>query len=411
MKNDWFKNQHVFEDVSAELFDFDNDGDLDLYVSSGGSVYNKNSGFYQDRLYENQGTSFTSIALPQMYTSTSHATPLDYDNDGDLDLFVGGQIVPGEYPKIPKSYLLENVDGNYQDVTAQKASIFRSLGLVADSKWMNLDDEAGKELVVVGEWMPVSIFKYNGDKFELIKANGLEESKGWWNTLEVADMDGDEDLDFLVGNLGLNSLYTTSPQQPFTVMAKDFDGNGSYDAILNKYIDKVSWPVPQKNTMIKQVPKLQKKFTKYDKYSSSTINDFFNDDEIEDAQKLSADIFFSAYIENKGDLGFEIHQLPIEAQIAPIYAIHLDDFDNDGITDAVIGGNITNTEVERGPYDALKGLVLKGKADGSFLPLRGIITGFSSQKELRDILPIQINGQRHIVLANNNSELTFYKNK
>lgn len=411
-KQTW-QSDAKYEDIGCLFFDADGDSDLDLYVVSGGNIYSVNSDNYQDRLYVNDGKgvfNLKSNALPKMTSSGSCVSAHDFDQDGDLDLFVGGRVTPNQYPTSPQSFILQNDNGTFKDMTAQIAPEFQNIGMVTDIKWADLDGDSQEEMVVVGEWMPISVFKVNGGQLENITAKyGFSSTNGWWNCLEIADLDGDGDMDIIGGNLGLNTRLKVSELEPLTLFAADFDNNSSLDPILSYYNNGELYPIPQRDAIIKQLPYLKKKFVRFRNYAISPITSVFSPSELEKAQKFEAKIFATTYFENKGNGQFSAKELPIQAQFAPCYDIAIDDFNGDGNLDILTVGNSYMTEVETGRYDASNGALLLGDGKGNFQFLENSIHGFWAKKEARDLEKVTLsNGNKLYILANNDDILETY---
>ncbi len=275
------------EDMGALFFDADNDGDFDLYVVSGGSNYDLSSPNYQDRLYLNDGKgnfTLTPNALPRMITSGSCVIASDYDQDGDLDLFIGGRIVPSQYPMPAKSYILRNNGGKFEDVTSQVAPELHEIGLVTGALWTDFDNDGRIDLIIVGEWMPVAFFKNTDDGFKNITSStGLQHSNGWWNSIAAGDFDEDGDIDYVVGNLGLNSIYKASESYPVQVYAKDYDKNGSMDPIMTHFIDGVEYPVHPRDNLIEQIAYMRGRFPRYEIYGKATMKEVLGEAELNEA--------------------------------------------------------------------------------------------------------------------------------
>jgi hypothetical protein len=411
--NLWQQEQD-FEDVDAAFFDADGDGDLDLYVASAGNQTNGPG--LQDRLYLNDGQgNFSSKpnALPLMNTNTACVSPLDFDRDGDGDLFVGGRSVPGKYGYIPRSYLLQNDgEGNFTDVTGQVAPGLDKAGMLTSAVWMDYDADGWQDLVIAGTWMPITIFQnQQGGKFVKVEAQGLEKSHGWWNTLAAADMDGDGDMDLLGGNLGLNSVIKAGEDEPAQLYVKDFDGNGSLDHILTFYKNGVSYPFATKAELTKQIVSLRKKYVKYADYADSQVTDIFSEEQLASAEKLTAYHFASSYIENLGNGAFKVYSLPLEAQFTPVNAFMVGDFNGDQVPDIVLAGNSYAIGPKQGRYDAGYGLLLPGRGDGTFDTEGPEKSGLVVKGEIRKIHKLQASGDRHLVFGRNNEVLQIYRIK
>lgn len=373
------ENEKYEEDTGVLLFDYDNDDDLDLYIASGSNEFHNNSEYYQDRLYKNDGKGnfvLTKDILPTMLTSTSCVRASDFDGDGDWDLFVGGRLTPLKYPLPSNSYLLLNEGGKFSDATNKLAPSLRKPGMVTDALWTDYDTDGDTDLIVVGEFMALEFFRNKSGK--LINDShdtGLKYTSGWWNSINAGDFDNDGDMDYIVGNLGLNSKYKASANEPISIYALDYDQNGSIDPIMTSYTDGKEHPVHSRDDLIKQIPSLKKKFPDYASYARATISDVLSVQEKSNA--YSAKVFKSAssILINQGDGKFVINPLPPLAQLAPVYGISVKDFDNDGNLDILISGNDYGTEVSLGRYDASKGLYLKGMGTGEFLPISNTKSG------------------------------------
>ncbi|MCI5091058.1 VCBS repeat-containing protein [Phaeodactylibacter sp.] len=345
---------HYEEDIGSVFFDADQDGDLDIYVCSGGSEFNVGSPYYQDRLYFNDGKGqFTHAgsALPDLRTSTSAVAAADYDGDGDLDLFVGGRIDPGNYANTPISYLLENQNGYFKDVTAVNAAILQNIGRVTDVHWADFNQDNRPDLLLAGEWMPLTIAWNKASGFEL---QALPHSIGWWNALCVADLDADGDLDFVGGNLGLNNPYHSTPEKPLSLQIADFDGNNRADAIMTFFLKEREVPVHFRDDLRAWLLPLRKQYPDYKSYAEADWEDVFPNHK---AKTTSIETFASAWVENT-ESGFLLHELPIQAQFAPIHAIATSDANQDGNLDLILAGNDFATETNTGRYDSLNGLLL-----------------------------------------------------
>lgn len=413
-KNSTFKrsNQEAWnadrnhEDTGALLFDADGDKDLDLYVVSGGNEFPPNDEVYQDRLYLNDGKgnfSRAKDALPRITASGYCVEAWDYDGDGDQDLFVGGRVTPGAYPVIPESFVLQNNGGRFTDLTDQVAPEFRHIGMVTDLRWGDLDGDGTAELVVSGEWMPVTVFKAeNGKLRNHTEASGLGSTQGWWNCLAMADVDSDGDLDILAGNLGLN----TRLKAPLKAYARDFDGNGSIDPLISFMENGKEYALPRRENLIKQLPGLKKKFVYFGPYSTATMQELFSANELSSAQVLEARELRTTLFLNQGKGAFQSVALPIEAQISPTNQFIVEDLNQDGHPDIMLVGNNHGADTESGPYDAGNGLVLLGDGKGGFRPLRSLDSGLWASRDARDLKALQLaNGKRLYLVGNNNASV------
>ncbi|AYN68328.1 RNA-binding protein [Euzebyella marina] len=407
-------SSEMFEDTDALFFDADNDKDLDLYVVSGGHEQQVGSSELQDRLYINDGNGYFKIIetnLPKITTNGSCVKAADYDNDGDLDLFIGGRSIPGKYPNSPKSYLLQNDGlGKFQDVTEKSFKNLAEIGMVTDAMWTDFNGDQVIDLIVVGEYMPIELFENNGKEFRDVTANsGLQDSEGWWNAIEQADFDNDGDMDYIVGNFGLNSQLKASPEQPVKLYSKDFDGNGSLDPILTSYLMGESYPVFSKDDLVGQLSGLKNKYINYSDYADQKITDIFNAQQLSDAKVLAAKNFATSYVENLGNGQFKITSLPVQAQFAPIYGILINDFNSDGNLDVLLAGNFYGTRVKYGRYDADKGTLLLGDGSGNFRTTNSSESGLNINGEVRDIKLVSTSsGPKYILFARNNETMAIY---
>jgi hypothetical protein len=314
-----FENDKVLEDTGCTFFDADNDGDLDLYVVSGGSEFREGSLRYQDRLYLNDGTGkFNKGTLPKTESSGSCIISFDLDGDGDLDLFRGGQVVAGAYPKSPRSYLLINDGGKFIDKTSELAPALVKVGMVNSATWADLNGDKIGELIVTGEWMPIRIFTTVNNKLDDVSSSyGLENTQGWWNKVVADDIDNDGDIDLIAGNLGENYKFQSSIEKPFQVFAKDFDGNGTNDVFLARYYqDTLLVPIRGRECTSQQMPVIAQKFPTFTSFAESDLPTILGNG-IEDATHYKAHIFSSVILINdNGKLS--IQKLPVEAQLSTV---------------------------------------------------------------------------------------------
>ncbi len=402
------------EDVGVMFFDADNDNDLDLYVVSGGNDFEANDPNLQDRLYLNSGKgSFRKSinSLPQMFYSGSCVVAGDMDNDGDLDLFIGGRLVPGKYPTFPRSYILQNdSQGNFKDITQSINPALEYPGMVTDALWTDFNADGAQDLIILGEFMPVRVFQNSAGKLkEITDACGTSNSKGWWNSIKTADFDQDGDLDYILGNFGLNSQLKASQKEPVSLYAKDFDGNGSIDPILCSYIMGESYPVFSKDDLVGQLAGLKAKYVNYSDYASQKITDVFSSEQLQGATILEAQTFASSYMENLGNNQFKITPLPSPAQFSPVYGILIEDFNDDGLQDVILAGNFFGSRVKYGRYDANKGVLLLGDGKGGFEAANMLQSGLNIEGAVRDIQMVRLaDGQELILFARNDDIIKTY---
>lgn len=370
------------EILGVLLFDADGDGDLDLYMASGSNEAFEGSLNYQDRLFKNDGRgsfSYDSPALPQNLASKSCVKAADFDNDGDLDLFVGGRLIPGKYPLPASSYIFRNdsKDGaiRFTDITASMAPALTNIGLVCDAIWSDYDNDGWTDLVIAGEWMSITFFhNERGRLRNTTDASGIKQATGWWNSLTAGDFDNDGDIDYVAGNLGENSFYRADSLHPVRVYSADFGKNGTNTVIPSLYLpdgkgDRKEYPAHNRDDIMNQLPGLKKKFLTYKSFGEAIFADLFSKEELGHSYQLSANYFKSAYIENTGKGKFLMHPLPAMAQLAPLNGMIAEDINDDGFLDLLACGNDYGTEVSSGRFDAMNGLVLTGDGKGHFTPL------------------------------------------
>ncbi len=376
----------VEEDEGLLLFDADNDGDLDLYCVSGSIETGKSFDIYQDRLYINNGKGGFTLdknAIPETKASGSCVRAADYDADGDLDLFVGGRVVPGGYPYPAVSYLLRNDRGVFSDVTSEVCPKIKTLGMITDALWSDFNQDGTADLVVVGEFMSVTFFKNDGGKFNQLSNTGVDQQTGWWNSITSGDYDKDGDIDYVIGNLGWNNNYEVTQEHPLKIYAKDFDANGSIDPVLACYMKesigtgiKKLYPVHFWDELSSQSPKFRRKYSSYKQYGKATVTDLLTNDDLKDALVLEANNMATSYVENLGNGAFRMKPLPTLTQVAPVNGMVTDDANNDGNLDILMVGNDYGNEVFAGRYDAFTGLVLIGDGKGSFAVMSASKSGF-----------------------------------
>lgn len=415
-----FQEDAIFEDVDAVFLDIDNDKDLDLYVVSGGNEFSGNSIEQFDRVYRNDGKgNFTrdKNALPSMFTNKSCVKPFDFDKDGDLDLFVGGRVVPFNYGKTPKSYLLvNNGKGNgssprFADKTKALAPEIETAGMVTNAIWADTDKDGDVDLTVIGDWMSIQTYLNTNGKFKKVD-NGLIENTGFWQGIVANDFDRDGDIDFVVGNLGTNTKFRKNPTGNILKMyVKDIDKNESVEQILVYNRGDKWYPIATKDEMGKQIPSIiNKHFTDYSQYSGKEISDLLTSDELDGAEEKQVNTFESVYVENLGGNKFKLKPLPTLAQTSKIMTLLLDDYDGDGIKDVIIGGNFYGSNMYQARYDGSYGLILKCDGKGNFKSIIPTQSGLMLEGEIRDIQLIKVNKLPYYLIARNNNTLQVFKN-
>ncbi len=410
-----FAEDKICEDTDCAFFDADGDGDPDLYVASGGNEFPESSSALMDRLYINESrgrfVKSNQILPAGKYESTSCVEPADFDNDGDIDLFVGIRLHPFAYGLPVNGYLLENNGhGNFTNVTEKRASRLTHLGMITDMTWANVDNDNDMDMVIVGDWMPVKVFINNNGFFtDESDRFGLSDTEGWWHTIIAKDIDGNGYTDFVLGNHGLNSFFKASADHPVMMYVNDFDLNGTIEQVICTYKGDKSYPAVMKNDLVMQVPSLANKYVKFADFKDQTIEYIFSPEILKRSLVLNARLMESCIIINTGGKSFKLLPLPVEAQLSPVYAIISDDFDRNGICDIVAGGNQYRAKPETGIYDASNGLLLKGGTEGTWNPVSPLLSGFFVKGEIRDIKILNIKGDTILVVARNNDNLQFYK--
>jgi hypothetical protein len=410
---DAFEQDRISEDLGSVFFDANGDGAPDLYVVSGGSEYSDRAPALQDRLYLNDGRgNFRKAtgALPAEFASGSRVRAADYDGDGDIDLFVGGRVVPWRYGMMAESMVLANDGrGNFTNVTRRLAPALERVGMVTDAVWQDVDGDRQLDLVVVGEWMPITVFRNTGGgKLTPHVPRGLEKSAGWWNRIVARDFTGDGRVDFVVGNLGLNSRLRATASAPTSMYVKDFDGNGSVEQIVASFNGDASYPIALRDDLLKGLPYLAPAFPTYKDYALKTVEDIFSPKELGDAVTLRAHTFASSLVRLNADGSYTLVPLPAEAQITPIYGILADDIDGDKNLDLLLVGNFDSFKPEIGRMAASFGLALRGDGKGHFAAMPSGESGFKVAGQGRDIRRLQTRaGDVYVVTRNNDAPMVF----
>jgi hypothetical protein len=404
-----------FKDAGLLLFDANGDGRLDLYVASGGYEAAPNTPEYQDRLYLNDGKGNFTLAvdaLPANYTSKLCVRAVDYNKDGKLDLFISGRVEPWNYPKPVSSIILRNDSKNghvkFTDVTNEVAPALKNIGLVCDALFTDFDNDGWPDLVLAGEWMPVTFIKNDKGIFrDVTQATGMSDKIGWWNSIAAGDFRHTGRIDYVVGNVGLNTLFQASDKYPVFITAKDFDNRGRLDAFPSLYLpdvngDKKEFPENVRDDAIKQMISLRKKFTNYKSYATATMSDIFTAEQMKGAIRLKANMLQSCYIRNDGHGKFTMIPLPLQAQISVLNGMAVDDYDGDGNLDVVINGNDYGTDVSLGRYDALNGLLLKGDGNGNFSPMSILQSGIYIPGNGRALVKLTGSNGKYLLAASQN---------
>jgi hypothetical protein len=405
------------EDMGAILFDANGDGSLDLYVVSGSYEFAKGHTSAQDRLYINNKKGFFErdySAVSVEYDNGSCVRAADFDADGDLDLFVGGRSVSGAYPSSPISHILQNDGGKFTDVTTRLCPDLVHGGMITDALWSDFNNDGRPDLVVVGEWMPVTFYKNTGRGFTKT-ATDMDTHVGWWNSIVAGDFNNDGNIDYIVGNLGQNSNYKASATQPMTILGKDVDGNGSFDAMIFCYMkaedgSQKPFPMHTRDDLISQVISIRKKYPTYSGFGRATMQDLWSDKDKENAVILKATDMNTSFIENKGGGKFSISPMPISAQMAPVFGMVAQDIDLDGNLDLIMAGNDFGMEPFTGRHDAFMGLYLKGNGKGRFTDVSMTQSGLSISGDAKGLASLRsAKGNELFIATQNQDSLKVYQ--
>ena len=394
-----FEKDRANQDEDAVFFDADGDGDLDLYVVSGGYLFSGNDQSLQDRLYFNDGTgNFEFVALPSETMAGSCVTPIDVDSDGDLDLFVGSRLTAGNYPLPPAHMLLVNDGkGKFTQQIDQWSETLNAMGMVCDAVAADINADGKTDLLVVGEWTPIKVFINDGTTLKDVSSTWIDTpTNGWWNCMTSGDFDGDGDTDFVVGNYGLNTQFKVSSSHPATMLYKDFNNDGQVDPFFSYYIGDISYPFASRDEALGQVGTLRGRFTDYTSYANATISKIFKAEELEGASELKADELRSVYLQNNSGK-FSISALPVQGQFSPIHALATIDIDGDGDLDFISAGNETMVRVRIGRNDASEGMVWLNDGHGNFTYVTADRTGLHLTGDVRDLLVIPGNGKVQLI--------------
>jgi hypothetical protein len=404
--NSVFINDKAFESTCGAFLDYDMDGDMDLLIGSGGNQVNFEKINFIVRLYENDGKGNFNVnpnAIPPAIGNFSTIEVSDIDGDGDSDFFLGARAVPGNYGLSPRSYLFRNDKGTWADISSAELG---NIGMVTDATWSDYDKDGDKDLIVVGEWMSITIFKNDYGQFTAPET--IAQSNGWWTRIEADDLDGDGDMDFVVGNWGTNSKFQASSSSPLSLFVKDFDGNGKSEPILNwkAPLDKMQFPFASKRELTDQLPILKKNNNSYKDFVALDYESLFDLKQKEGALQYTCNTLETGVLWNEnGRLTFSA--LPIQAQFSPIFGISIADFDKDGKKDIWLGGNFYNLKPQVGRLDANKGLLLKGLGNKKFNAISNEMSGIKVKGEVRDVVFIN----RKLIVARNNDTALIFKPK
>ncbi|NBU35670.1 MAG: hypothetical protein EBS35_03730 [Bacteroidetes bacterium] len=403
-----FEYDKESEDTDCAIFDANGDGKNDLYVASGSNEVSNSSSALADRLYFNTGrgnlVKSDQILPANQFESTSTVKPADFDLDGDIDLFVGIRSVPFFYGLPASSFILQNDGkGNFTDVSSKVLPALKNIGMITDAAWFDFDNDKDVDLVLAGEYMAIRIFQNNKGKFtEISKNAGFENTNGWWNSIEIADLNEDGLMDMVIGNHGLNSRFRASQNKPIDLYINDFDQNGTIEQVLCQYNGEKSYPLILRHDLVLQMPILKKKYLKYNSYKNQQITDIFDKALLSSSLKLQAKMLETVVFLNTGKGSFIKKPLPVEAQISPVYAIAINDFDGDSHQDIILGGNLYQAKPEVGRYDASYGLLLKGNGSGDFKPVLAKDSGLKLKGQSRSFSLLSVKNETILMVANNN---------
>jgi len=398
----------LYEDTAALIFDANNDGRQDLYITSGGSERYVDHKAYQDRFYLNTVNGLELQVLPELLSSTATVAAGDFDKDGDLDLFVGGRVVPGKFPSAPQSFLLKNTNGKFEDVTATYGAILQHIGMVTSAVFTDFNADGKQDLVLVGEFMPITFLENSGEKFvDKTTDFGLQNTTGLWNSLLATDIDKDGDLDFIAGNMGQNTVLHSKDNKPLKVDYADFDNNGYLDPIFSKYEEGAYFPLASLDQLSQQLPMLKKKLLYYNSFAKASTQDLL-DLLKTPAKSLEAAELRSVLIENTGNTKFNLKPLPQEVQLAPVNAMLTTDLNNDGFVDLLLVGNNYGTEVNGGRYDASFGITLLNDQRGGFEVLPNKESGFLVKGDSKSIVKVSKGSSDMVVVGRNGESLATF---
>lgn len=409
----WNTNTLPFN-ADALFFDADGDGDMDLYLVSGGAEYPSGSENYQDRIFENDGKgNFKEVlnALPKETISASCARAADIDHDGKSDLFIGGRYKPGMFPLAPPSYILKNISNKgkieFEADPAQKDTTLSNPGMVTDAVWVDLNKDGWQDLIVVGQFMPVTVFENRkGVLVNQTKEYGLSGTNGWWSRVNAVDLNGDGNIDLVVGNLGLNTQLKASASQPVTITCADFSNDGSMQAILCTYIQGKSYPYYTRDEMMDQMPWLQKKFSRYADYADAQLANIFPKGKLDSAKTVSINLLESVVLENTGHHKMNVKKLPLSAQKSIVNGIVVDDLAKNGEKDLILAGNFYPFRTQFGPLDAGIGVALKSTGQNEFSVLGYPETGLNIAGDVRNLIKVNGGKGRYwLVAAKSNGEI------
>jgi len=403
-----WQKEAAYEDIGSVFIDGDLDGDLDLYVVSGGNESPIGSPLYQDRYYINDGKGgfSRSSAVPDNRTSGGEVIKGDFDADGDDDLFIAGRIVPGRYPTPPSSTLLQNDNGRFTDVSSTLAPALKELGMVTDAVFSDFDKDNDIDLMITGEWMGLVILENTDNSFKVKDITDITGS-GWWYSIDEGDFNNDGYKDYVLGNLGLNNKFGAREDKNFHVFCNDFDGSGNLDIVLSKEKGNKLLPVRGRECSSQQMPFIKEKFKTYKAFAEADLKGIYGEEKIKESLHYTVNNFASVVLLSDGKGGFRSADLPVEAQYGPTLSVIVTDVNNDGNQDIIGAGNIYNAEVETVRYDANKGYVLLGDGKGGFT--HDSDSGFLLDGNVKQLCMLHTGKEKHILVLKNNSAANSYR--
>ena len=412
-----WKKDSLMEDTGATFFDADGDNDLDLFVVSGGNEFPVGSALLDDRLYINDGNGAFTKARPGStvadHASGSCVVAADYDKDGDVDLFVGGRLLPGSFPLTSPGAILRN-DGTQGNIrltvaTGEVNSDLREPGMVTDALWTDFNNDTWPDLFIVGDWMPIRLFENQKGKLVEVENQTLHNTWGRWNRIVPFDFDGDGDTDYIAGNAGNNFPYKVSEDEPLELYYSDLNGDARIDPVISYSSGGKKYPVASRDEMLLQFNSLRKRFTTYSQYASATTEEIFGRTSLDEARKIKIQTLESMVIENTGEGNFRLLPLPTMAQISSVNGIMADDFNGDGVIDILLAGNFFPYRTEYGPADSSLGLMLLGDGKGKFDPVPWDRSGFLAIGDVRNMQMLNVDrGSKFILLARNNDKMSLF---
>lgn len=412
-RNQPWLNDQSSSDHGAVFFDANGNGMMDLYVTSGGYMFSPAEDALLDRLYINMGNGRfirDRNALPRMYTSSSVVVPGDFTGNGQMDLFVGGRLVPLKYPHSARSYILENNNGRFRDVTEEVAPELVEPGMITDALWVDFDGDGQLDLVTTGEWMPVRFFRNEGGSFQEMTDSVVDHPQtGWWYSLEKGDFTNNGMVDIVAGNLGLNDTFMTSEEVKFGIFANDFNENMTTDLVYSVEENGTYYPFFGRAKFDPAMPSIEQQFSTFSSFAEATLPEIFDTEKLEEAIHYQADTFSSMMYVNDGNGMFEKTELPEWAQISPIKGMVAHDADNDGNLDLIVAGNIYEIHPDVARSDAGNGLWLRGNGSGGFSPVHGSKSGFFAPGNVKDLQLIRTPAGKAIVVANNAGHIQVYQ--